>query len=59
MKLLAKELESITQKELAARIGVSPQMVNDMLHRNRSLNQKMLDYLGIERVVIYRRRSGQ
>lgn len=57
LKLLQKELETCSQKELAKRIGISQQYLNDMLHRHRRVYGKALDYLGLEEITIYRRKQ--
>lgn len=57
LELLHKELERCTQKELAKRIGISPAYLNDMLHRHRRVYGKALDFLGLEEVVTYRKKS--
>jgi predicted transcriptional regulator len=44
----------MTQTELAARIGVSLPFLNEILRGTREPSGKVLDYLGLERVVIYR-----
>jgi transcriptional regulator with XRE-family HTH domain len=46
-----------TQRQLAQEIGVSPQFLNDILHGKRVPSGKVLDYLGFERVVLYRPRE--
>ena len=42
------------QLSLAAAIGVSPAYLNDVLHGRREPQGKILEYLGLERVVVYR-----
>jgi len=58
LKLLQKELETCSQKDLAKRIGISQQYLNDMLKRHRRVYGKALDYLGLEEVTTYRRKNG-
>lgn len=43
-----------TQLSLAAAIGISAQYLNDILHGNREPCEKCLDYLALEKVVVYR-----
>lgn len=43
-----------TQKSLAEKFGISPQYLGDILHGNRFPGKKLLDAMGIERVVIYK-----
>lgn len=57
LELLRNELEHMTQKELAKRIGISPAYLNDMLKRHRRVYGKALDYLNLEEVVTYRFRK--
>ena len=59
MSVLRKRLDGRTQKEVAAEIGVSPQYLNDALSGYRDIGPKMLDGLGLERVVTYRRKTGK
>lgn len=42
------------QTQLAKRIGVSVPFVNDILHGKREPSGKVLEFLGLERIVIYR-----
>lgn len=44
----------LTQKELASKIGVSLPFLNDILRGNREPSGKVLTFLGLEKVVIYR-----
>ena len=59
LALLHKELETSTQKELAERIGITPQYLNDILQQHRRVSGKALDYLGLEEVITYRRKNGR
>jgi hypothetical protein len=43
-----------TQLSLAAAIGISAQYLNDILHGHREPCEKCLQYLGLEKVVVYR-----
>lgn len=45
-----------TQKELAEEIGVSQAFLSDVLAGHREPTGKILDYLGLERVTVYRRK---
>ncbi|MDF2434507.1 MAG: hypothetical protein JWP44_4138 [Mucilaginibacter sp.] len=49
------------QLTLAAAIGVSAQFLNDVLHGRKEPTGKVLEYLGLVRVVVYRisKRDGQ
>jgi hypothetical protein len=42
------------QLSLAAAIGVSASFLNDVMHERREPTGKILEYLGLERVVVYR-----
>lgn len=43
-----------TQMSLAAAIGVSASFLSDVMHGRREPTGKVLKYLGLERVVVYR-----
>ncbi len=43
-----------SQQEFARRMGISAQYINDVVRGRREPGQKILDALGIERVVSYR-----
>lgn len=50
------------QLTLAKAIGISPQYLNDILHGNREPCEKCLQWLGLEKIVVYRvpqHRSGE
>ena len=47
-------LTKSTQKELAENLGISLSYLNDYLHFRRAPGAKLLDELGIQRVVLYR-----
>lgn len=46
-----------TQKALATKIGVSTSFLCDILNGNREPQGKVLDFLGLDRVVTYRSRQ--
>jgi hypothetical protein len=48
-------LEGHRQQTLAAEIGVSRSFLSDVLNERREPTGKVLEYLGFERVVTYRR----
>lgn len=50
---LRKDSEKETQKALAKRLGISAQYLSDILKGRREPGQKMLDALGLERVITY------
>lgn len=43
------------QKQLALQMGVSPSFLNGILQGRKVPSDKILDHLGLERVVLYRR----
>jgi transcriptional regulator with XRE-family HTH domain len=45
----------VLQNDIAKAIGISPQMFSEVLRGTRGLSQKVLAYLGLEKVVRYRR----
>lgn len=47
--------EAGTQKDLAVKLGVSPTYLGDVLLGRKEPGKKLLDALGFERVVIYRK----
>jgi transcriptional regulator with XRE-family HTH domain len=48
-------LQGDRQQTLAAEIGVSRSFLSDVLNERREPTGKVLEYLGFERVVTYRR----
>ncbi len=54
LKNLAKEVGG--QRELARRIGVSAPFLNDIILSKRHPSGKVLEFLQIERIVIYRKK---
>lgn len=57
IRLLRASLGSSSQVEVARKIGISPQYLHDVLNERRGPGDKILEYLGIERVITYRRRK--
>lgn len=47
-----------SQKELAKRIGISSQFLNDMINDRRPVTGKALAYLGFEQITVYYRIGG-
>lgn len=45
------------QKQICREIGIAPQKLNDMMHGRRPFDDQLLDWLGFERVTIYRRKK--
>jgi transcriptional regulator with XRE-family HTH domain len=56
---IKRRLQTKSQRELAAEFGVSGGHINHVLHRNREPGPKILDKLGLERVVSYRRKRNR
>jgi hypothetical protein len=50
-----EKLEHNSQADLARLAGVSPQHINDVLHHRRNMRDPLLNWLGYERVTIFRR----
>lgn len=55
MKTLRAELRDKSQAELAREIGISVQLMCDILAGRRGYSAKLLKYLGFKRVVSYER----
>lgn len=49
----------LSQVELANKLEVSPAYLNDVLRKNRFPGPKILDMLGMEKVVLYRYKDGR
>lgn len=48
-----------SQKAFAQRVGVSEQYLVDVMKSRRAVPKKILDWLGYERVVLYRRKRDE
>ncbi len=60
LKRLAQERDALgTAKALADRIGVSTAYLSDVFLGHRTPGPKILAFLGIERVVVYRKLKGK
>ena len=46
-----------TQARLAERIGISPQFLSEILKAKRNPSKRVLDFLGLEKVVTYQPRQ--
>lgn len=46
-----------SQKDLAAKLGVSPTYISDVLNERKEPGQGILEPLGLERVVTYRKKK--
>lgn len=55
--LTGKVVEAHSQKALAEKIQVTPSFLNDVLMGKRNPTGKILDYLGLEKVTIYRKKE--
>lgn len=56
-RLLAAVEQAGSQKAFALRHGLSEQYVSDVIRGRRELGQKILDALGVERIVSYREKG--
>ena len=56
LKILEKRRNGRTLAVFADELGVSPAYLSDVLNGNREPGPKILDALGIERVVSYRQK---
>lgn len=56
IRILRESLGAESQAEVARKIGISPQYLHDVLNERRGPGDKILDYLGLERVVTFRRK---
>lgn len=57
IRMLRESLDGRSQAEMAKKIGISPQYLHDVLNERRGPGEKILDFLGLEKVVLYRRRQ--
>lgn len=58
LKLLQKRCNGRALSIAAKELGVSPQYLSDVLHRRRDPGPLILQAIGLERVVTYRRIRG-
>lgn len=56
--LLGSKLESQSASEIAREIGISRQYLHQVVNRHRPMGPKILEWLGIEKAVTYRKRNG-
>ena len=54
LRWLAEPNQYGSKKSLANAIGITPQKLSDILADRRKINQPVLDFLGLERVIYYR-----
>lgn len=60
VKMLSDRLSGkyrATQTELSVAIGITPQYLNDILNNRRSPGKKVLEFLNLTKIIIYRRTS--
>ncbi len=58
LRVIREEVDRAgSQKDLAARIGVSPTYISDVLNERKEPGEGILEPLGLERVVTYRRKK--
>jgi transcriptional regulator with XRE-family HTH domain len=56
LEVLRRKCEGRTQNAVAAELGVSPAYLSDVLNQRKEPGEGILEPLGIERVVTYRRK---
>lgn len=56
IRMLRESLGTDSQADVARKIGISPQYLHDVLNERRGPGEKILDYLGLERIITYRKR---
>ncbi len=54
---LRREISGSSQKEVAKRLRLTPQYINDVLHRRRPVSGQMAKKLGYKRVIVFERVS--
>ncbi len=52
---LRREISVSSQKEVAKRMRLTPQYINDVLHRRRPVSKEMAKKLGYRRVIVFER----
>ena len=57
VQILRKRCQGRQQKDVAAELGISPQYLCDVLAERKDAGEAILDPLGLERVVTYRRKK--
>lgn len=55
IEILRSLVANKTQAQVAEDLGVSPQYLSDVMKARRSPGKKLLDGMGIEKIVSYRR----
>lgn len=55
--MIVKKLNDKTQKEVAEELGVSPAYLNDYLRFRRGPGPKLLEALGLRKVITYQRKD--
>jgi lambda repressor-like predicted transcriptional regulator len=58
LKILEQRRNGRTIAALSRELGVSPAYLSDVLNGNREPGPKIIDALGLERVVTYRKKKG-
>lgn len=54
---LRREINGSSQKEVAKRLRLTPQYINDVLHSRRPVSAKMAKKLGYKRIIVFERMS--
>jgi len=53
IEMLRTNVKIDSQKDVASRLGISPQYLNHILHHRRSIGKKVSGALGLKRIVMY------
>lgn len=57
IKILQRRIDKSTLRAVAKDLGVSPAYLSDAIRGNREPGPKILDAIGLEKVVTYRRKK--
>ena len=57
IKILQRRIAKSTLRAVAGELGISPAYLSDAMRGNREPGPKILDALGLERVVMYRKKK--
>ena len=55
IKILRRRIAQSTLRAVARDLGISPAYLSDAMHGNRDPGPKILEALGLERIVTYRK----
>jgi len=57
ISVIESRLRTTSQRQLAAQLGISASFMGDIVQGRRPPSDRVIDALGLERVVIYRRKK--